>query len=344
MNIYFLILLNIFSLIYIIVILKYEKLRTFSSILVYSIIISLFIICRDFNYGDTISYTNYYISDYVYLDFEPFFSFLSSVFRYFCPDNPIYFLFFISFLTIIFMNYSLYKLLSFPKALICIWAFNSSYTFFYFTFETIRDGLAYSIVFYAFTFLIKERNIKKYLFFIFIASMFHYSYMLFIFLPLILKLNNRIVIISLMILVYFFTSVMLNVIANLDPDVFGILVRKIAVYREMNSESKTILIRNIIFIFMLPFVFKYKINNIYFKIYLFFIFILIATLPFDEINRRFLFKGTLLLLIPIVIFVFKHKLLLPFVFLVLFYFNVFLINYNAMYGLLNYKPFIEFKL
>lgn len=304
---------------------------------------SLVVANRDFDYGDTVAYKNFYLTDYKYLDFEPLFELINSFFRFFLPLDPTLYLFFIAFITIFLINYSLYTLFNYQKALLSIWAFSSFYSYFYFTFETIRDGLAYSILFYAFTFLIINNNIKKYLFLVFIASMFHYTYMIFMLLPFILKLNNKIIILSLLLSAYFSSSILLNVIAGLDQS-FGVIVKKVAIYQEMNSESKTILIRNIFFIVMLPFVFKYSINNTYSKIYLFYIFILVATLPFDEINRRFLFKGTLLLLIPIIIFVFRYKIVLVFIFFILMYFNLFLINYNAMYGLLNYKPLIELKL
>lgn len=285
---------------------------------------------RDFDYGDT---GNFYISDYVYLDLEPLFGITASWFRFF---NPTYFFFTISFFTIFILNYSLYKLFPYAKAIIIIWAFSS---FYYFTFETIRDGLAYSILFYAFTYLIIYNNILKYLIFVFIASMFHYSYMIFLLLPFIFKLESKFLIFILLLIAYFSSSILLSFISTLDPNL-GILVKKVAIYQEMSSESKTILVRNIFFLIMIPFVFKYGIN----KIYLFYAFILIASLPFDEINRRFLFKGTLLLLIPVILFSIKHKLLIPLIFLIILYFNTFLINYNAMYGLLNYKPFIELKL
>lgn len=344
MNPSYLILFNLSTLLYALISTKIDihKVLKLYVLFFHALVVALFVTMRDFDYGDTQNYANFYISDYVYLDIEPLFESLASMFRFFYPLDPTYFFFTITFLTVLILNYSLYKLFPYAMAIILIWAFSSFYSFFYFTFETIRDGLAYSILFYAFTYLVNNKNIKKYLFFVFIASMFHYTYMIFIFLPLILKLNSKIFIVVLLATAYFSSSIFLNIIAELDPSL-GILVKKVAIYQEMSSESKTILIRNIFFIIMIPFVYKYTINDIYSKVYLFFVFILVFTLPFDEMNRRFLFKGTLLLLIPIVIFVFRYKLLLPFVFLIIVYFNLFLINYNAMYGLLNYKPFIEFK-
>lgn len=345
MSAFYLILFNFIILFCAILSIKINKNMILKSgvLFLYSIIVSVFVSMRDFDYGDTLNYSSYYTTDYVYLNMEPLFEILAIIFRYYFPLDPTYFFFTITFFTVLILNYSLYKLLPYPKVLILIWSFSSFYSFYYFTFETIRDGLAYSILFYAFTHLINSENIKKYLIYVFIASMFHYTYMIFIFLPLILKLNSKTAIVILLFFAYFSSTIFLNVIAGLDPS-FGIIVKKVTIYQEMSSESKTLLIRNIFFIIMIPFVFKYAINDIYSKIYLFFIFILVFTLSFDEINRRFLFKGTLLLLIPSVIFVFKHKLLLPFIFLIWFYFNIFLINYQAMYGLLNYKPFIEFKL
>lgn len=344
MNSSYLILFNLVTLIYSGLTFRINMNRTLRVgwLTFHALVVSLFVTMRDLDYGDTLNYSNYYISDYVYLDFEPLFTFIAFIFRYFFPTEPVYFFFTITFITIVLINYSLSKLFSFPKAFILIWTFSSFFSYFYFTFETIRDGVAYSILLFAFTFLVIN-NVRKYLFLVLIASMFHYTYMIFIFLPLILKLEDKVIIFVLLIIIYFSSSILLNIIAELDPN-FGTIIKKAAVYQEMTSESRTILIRNIFFIVMLPFVFKYSINNIYSKIYLFYIFILVATLPFDEINRRFLFKGTLLLLIPTIVFVFRYKILIPFIFFVILYFNVFLINYQAMYGLLNYKPFIELKL
>lgn len=47
----------------------------------YSFFIALFINLRDYNYGDTISYVNYYIRDYKVLDFEPFYEVIKNVFK-----------------------------------------------------------------------------------------------------------------------------------------------------------------------------------------------------------------------------------------------------------------------
>jgi len=306
-------------------------------ILLYTLILSWFATQRDFQYGDTQAYYDYYMFKYKYLSFEPLFELVNFEFRQFLPNNPTPYFFSVTFVSIFLINYSLYKLFDYQKALVLIWAFSSFYTFYYFNFETIRDGLGFGILFYAFTFMINKKETFKYIVIVIIAAMFHYTYFLFVFLPLILKLENKVLIFILLIITYFSSTLLMSIIASLDPSL-GVIVNKVIAYQEMTSESKTLFVRNLFFISFLFFVWNNSPTDNYAKIYLYLIFLLAFSLPFDEINRRFLFKGTLLVLIPIVFFVFKHKLIKPFVFLIWIYFNLFLINYNAMYGLLNYEP------
>lgn len=338
MSPYYLMFLNSSLLIYIVFSMRINiKIFRIVPILVYTVILAFFTTQRDFEYGDTGAYYDYYMFKYEYLTFEPLFELLNWAFRQFLPNNPTFYFFSVTFMSAFLVHYSLYKLFDYHKALILIWSFSSFYTFYYFNFETIRDGLAFGILFYAFTFFIKREEIFKYLFFVIVSSMIHYTYLLFIFLPLFKNLENKIWIFILLLLTYFSSTILMSIIASLDPSL-GVIINKVIFYQEMTSESKTLLVRNLFFISFLFFVWKNSPTDNYTKIYLFLIFLLAFSLPFDEINRRFLFKGTLLVLIPIVFFVFKHQLVKPFVFLIWIYFNLFLVNYNAMYGLLNYEP------
>lgn len=341
---YYLVLVNLSCLVYFFIV---SAINSYSfhvlSIFFYSILMSFFITSRDFLHGDSFVYFNYYIGHSQSQKFEPAFETLKSIFLNFFPNEPVYFFFFISFLSVFILSYSIYKILPYKQALICIWMFSSFYSFYYFTFEVIRDGLGYSVLVYAFTFLIVRQDMKKYLFFVILASCIHYSNIIFLILPFFLRLRKKSFILFFFIFAYLLGNFLIDFLLGLDGTVF-LLAKKLHAYRAFSSESKTILLRNLLFITLIPFVFKYSINRVYFITYIFFCFILILTLPFDEINRRFLFKGSLLLLIPLLVFALRYKAVVPFVFFVALYFNFILINYNAMYGLLNYQPFFEIKL
>lgn len=340
MNPYYLSLFNLCTLVYFISISRIDK-KILLNILIaiYSFLAALFINLRDYQYGDTKAYYDYYVSDFDFVNFEPLYEIINYLFRIFFPTDPYYMFVFISFLTVFLINYSLLKILNTKEALITIWIFSSLFSYYYYTFEVLRDGLAFSVFLLSVVFYLKEK-IYIYFFVILLSGSIHYTYLIFIFLPIFAKIEDKKKILVLFIMVYFISTFLMTYITSLDLT-SNVILYKLAHYEVFTNESKTIFIRAIFFIIGSFFVYKYSPSQRFTDIYLFIILIIIASLSFDEINRRFLFKVTLFLLIPIVLFTFKYRLLKVLVFLIILYFNVFLINYNAMYGLLNYKPYFN---
>lgn len=305
-----------------------------------SFITALYAVQRDLNYGDTLHYVNFYLFDHDYLNFEPIFDFTARVFIKFFPEDPIYFLFFCAILTssLLFIAYK--KILGVDSSYLAYWILLSTFSFHYILFEAIRQGLSIGFLLLGVSYLVKDKDWIKYYICLFLAIGCHYSVIPFLFLPLLFLFKKQYYYYLIFIVVGVFGKFLLMKIG----DIIGITVisQKLTVYAEMTSESKTILIRNLMLIGIAPFIYKISKSRAYFNVYFLYIIMLAMTLGIDEVNRRYLFVGPIFL-IPVFWDYFKSKnngllFLIIFIFL---YFYIFLINYWSMYSILNYKPLFE---
>ncbi len=122
---------------------------------------------RDYNMANNLSVLEYYLIT----PREPGYYLLNRlVFLLF--DDFRFLIFITSFITILFFYLFFYSQNSKISLGLAVLIFSSTQYFFYF--GIIRLGLAVSIVSYGYTFLINQ-NKKKFVFFVFLASMFHFS-------------------------------------------------------------------------------------------------------------------------------------------------------------------------
>lgn len=305
-----------------------------------SFLTALYAIQRDFDYGDTLNYVNFYNYEHNYINFEPLFDWLARLFINLYPQDPVFFLFFCAFLTssLLFLSYK--KLLGLNSSYLAYWILLSTFSFHYILFEAVRQGMSIAFLLLGIAYLVKNKDWLKYYIFLFLAIGCHYSAIPFVFLPIFFFIRNK--------FSYFFIFIIIGILGKFILVKLGgflgagVISQKLEIYSEMTSESKTILVRNFMFICMAPFVYKIVKEKTYFNVYFLYVLLLAITLGIDEVNRRYLFIGPIFLL-PVVWEYFSNKkngvlLILIFTFL---YFYLFLINYWSMYGILNYKPLSE---
>lgn len=159
-------------------------------------------------------------NDYSYIYFEPGFKILISLFKSFDLDFSI-FIFTVNlittFLFFVFINkvskYSGYR------NLIVLLYFST--VFLFSNFSVLRQGIAIGIwlcsLFYC------KDNVYKYLFLVFIASLFHYSVSIFFIIPLLLSLNwniKRVLLVSIIVLIIYIAKIhWIKSISFLLPDI-----------------------------------------------------------------------------------------------------------------------------
>lgn len=308
-------------------------------LLLSSFLTALYAIQRDFNYGDTLNYVNFYRFDHSYLEFEPIFDFIARIFIHIFPQDPIYFLFFCAMLTssLLFLAYK--NIVGLHSSYMVYWILLSTFSLHYVLFEVIRQGISVSFLILAISYLIKDNNWIKYYIFLTFAIGFHYSAIPFILLPLIFIINKE----YYYYLIFIVIGLCGKFIMAKMGDLIGIgnIVNKLEIYSEMTSESKTILLRNFMLISIAPVIYRISRSRAYFNFYFLYIMLLAITLGMDEVNRRYLFIGPIFL-IPIFWDYFKiKKISLLFLIYIFVYFYLFLINYWSMYGILNYKPLFD---
>ena len=305
-----------------------------------SFVSALYAVQRDFNYGDTGNYVNFYLFEYIYIGFEPLFDLVARFFIKISPDDPLYFLFFCATITSVLFYWAYTKLVGIKSSYLAYWILLSTFSFHYLIFEVIRQGIAISLLMLGVAYLVKDNSWIKYYICLFLAIGFHYSVAPFLLLPFLFLVKKQ--------HYYFLIFIIVGVLGKFLFMKIGGLIgiigisEKLEVYSDMNSESQTIMIRNLMLIVIAPFVYKMLQSRAYFNIYFMYIMMLAMTLGIDEINRRYLFAGPVFL-IPIFWNYFKTKKngSLFFLIYIFIYFYVFLINYWSMYGLLNYKPLFE---
>ena len=320
--------------------LKSSRLLNVVFMVVSSLLTALYAVQRDFNYGDTLNYVNFYRFEYVYLNFEPIFDFIARAFIEIIPDDPFYFLFVCALTTSLLFFWAYRNLVGIKSSYFAYWILLTTFSFHYLLFEVIRQGISVGLLILGVSYLVKNNNWIKYYICLLIAIGFHSSVAPFLFLPLLFLIKKEFYYFIIFILVGILGKILLLELGNM----VGItaLSHKLEIYSEMSSESQTILIRNLMLIGITPFIYKISTSRAYFNVYFIYIILLAMTLGIDEINRRYLFLGPVFL-IPILWNYFKCKKngLLLFIIYMFLYFYVFLVNYWSMYDLLNYKPLLE---
>ncbi|ELW89808.1 MULTISPECIES: EpsG family protein [Acinetobacter] len=319
---------------------KSSRLINYVFLIISSFITAIYAVQRDFDYGDTLNYVKFYRFDHVNINFEPIFDLVARVFIKFFPDDPFYFLLFCAVITSSLFFIAYRNLVGIKSSYFVYWILLATFSFHYLLFEVIRQGISLGLLVLGISYLVRDNNWIKYYICLLVAIGFHYSVLPFLFLPLLFLIKNK--------YYYFLVFIVVGVFGKLIfmkvGDIVGItgISQKLEVYSEMTSESQTILIRNLMLIFITPLIYKISKNRAYFNIYFLYIIMLAMTLGIDEINRRYLFVGPVFL-IPILWNYFKRKrngslLMIVYMFI---YFYIFLVHYWSMYGLLNYKPLIE---
>lgn len=317
-----------------------NKVLNFVFLIILSFITTLYAMQRDFDYGDTANYVNFYQFEHIYINFEPIFDSIARFFIQISPQDPFYFLFFCAAITssLFFLAYR--NLVGIKSSYLVYWILLSTFSFHYLLFEVIRQGISIGLLLLGISYLVRDNSWIKYYIFLILAIGFHYSVAPFLFLPLLFLIKRKYYYFLIFIIVGVFGKLLFMKIG----DAIGItaISHKLEVYSEMTSESQTILARNLMLIFITPFIYKISTSRAYFNIYFMYIMLLVITLGIDEINRRYLFFGPVFL-IPVLWNYFKTKRngsLLLIIYMIM-YFYIFLINYWSMYGLLNYKPLFE---
>ncbi|MEI1692554.1 EpsG family protein [Acinetobacter baumannii] len=317
-----------------------NKALNFVFLIILSFITTLYAMQRDFDYGDTANYVNFYQFEHTYLKLEPIFDFIARVFIQVFPGDPFYLLFSCAAITSSLFLLAYRNLVGIKSSYLVYWILLSTFSFHYLLFEVIRQGISIGLLLLGISYLVKDNSWIKYYIFLILAIGFHYSVAPFLFLPLLFLIKRKYYYFLIFIIVGVFGKLLFMKIG----DVIGIteISQKLAVYSEMTSESQTILARNLVLIFITPFIYKISKSRAYFNIYFMYIMMLAITLGIDEINRRYLFVGPVFL-IPVLWNYFKTKrngslFLMIYIFI---YFYLFLLNYWSMYGLLNYKPLFE---
>lgn len=320
---------------------KLGKFLQIFTILIVALLTASFTTMRDFNYGDTAAYIDYYNFNYEYVSFEIGFTVLSEVFRYFIPENPTPFIFFCSFLGNILVLITVKRFAGHQDGILLFWMFTCTYTFYYLNFEVLRQGIAIGFLFWGLSSLVISNNWRSYLVGVLIGSTFHSSIVIFLLLPfLYLVKNNRLFIYLFIITCFlsFFISELIFLFGN-----FIYINKALEYYLIFDYNSNTILIRNFLFFLFFPLIFKNFKSKELINFYILYLFILASTFNLEEINRRFLFIGTFLFVFFAYKFFEKSRNLYILVIIFLSYFFFFLINYNAMFGLLNYSPIFKFS-
>lgn len=305
-----------------------------------SFLTALYAIQRDFDYGDTINYVNFYLFDHSYLDFEPIFDATARVFMSFTPADPTYFLFFCAMITSILFYLAYRNLVGISNSYLVYWIFLSTFSFHYLTFEVIRSGVAVGLMMLGLSYLVKDKSWIKYYLSIILAIGFHYSIIPFLLLPFLFLLKKEIHYFLLFITVGVFGKTLFMAVGNATG--LPIVTQKLEYYMMVTSESQTILLRNLILIGVTPIIYRISRSKTYFNFYFLYIMMLAITLGIDEINRRYLFVGPALLVCVFWEY-FKQKKygIWLFILYMFVYFHLFLMNYLSMYGLLNYEPIFK---
>lgn len=302
-----------------------------------SFAVGLYAIQRDFDYGDTLHYVNFYLSDHTYLSFEPLFDSIARIFMGFFPTEPVYFLFLCAMTTsmLYFMAYR--NLVGVSGSYLAYWMLVSTFSFHYLIFEVIRTGLATAFILLAVSCLIKNNSWFKYYLFVVVAIGFHYSAVFFLFLRPLLSIKKE----AYYYLILIFVGVMGKFIFIEVGSRIGlsVITDKLEYYLVATNESQTILIRNLMMASLLPIVYRVTQNKIYFNYYFLYILVLATTFGIEEINRRYLFIGPVLLIC--ILWKYLQDKIGIAVCIIFLYFHVFLINYLSMYGLLNYEPLFK---
>lgn len=302
--------------------------------------VSIYTLQRDFDYGDTLNYINFYLYDHSYLKFEPVFDFLARIFIQIFPSDPSYFLFFCASLTTLLLFLAYRNFVGIKSSYLVYWILLTTYSFHYFLFEVIRQGIAISLLMLGLSYMVKNGNWLKYYFCLILGIGFHYSLLPFVLLPLLLLINRT----YYYYLIFIFFGILGSFLILKIGNFIGLsdITHKIEIYSEMSSESHTILLRNLMLIVVTPLVYKISNSRVFFNFYFLYVVLLAMSIGFDEINRRYLFVGPIFL-IPVLWNYLKNKKngALFFLIYMFIYFYVFLINYWSMYSLLNYTPLFE---
>lgn len=306
-----------------------------------SVMVGLYATQRDFNYGDTLNYVDYYLSDHTYLKFEPLFDSIARMFMAFFPVDPLYFLFFCAIVTSMLCFIAYRNLVGVGGSYLIYWIFLSTFSFHYLVFEVIRTGLAVGFILLAISYLIKDNSWFKYYLFVILAVGFHYSAAFFLLLrPLLYIKKEMYLYILLAVLGVFGKFLFIEIGGRIG---LSNITEKLEYYLVVTSESQTILIRNLMMISLLPIIYRISRSKIYFYFYFLYTLILVITFGIDEINRRYLFMGPIFLICVLWDYLIDKKIEYTAIVIcmVFFYFHLFLINYLAMYGLLNYNPLFK---
>ncbi|MGI2830730.1 EpsG family protein [Vibrio alginolyticus] len=306
---------------------------------------------RTIYYGDTANYYDYYVNYFEIARFEYLFSQVS-LFSHYIGFDFLSYITSISILTSFLYVYSLHKVsrVCDIKVKCFIYATLSSlvfFSYFYMTFEAIRDGISTSVIILSLYYLSFNKK-KTFILLVFVSSLFHKASLLFF--PLIfigvfkkLKPNNYLI---LFILAICFSFVLKGFILNLSF-LGDKIIYLLDFYSQDRVLSKTVLIRYIlIFIISLIFLKSHKSSNeVDYKIVesiLFITIIFTFFYSFPDMYRRLLLKLEFISY-PILIMVYLNRLsgrikYFYFSIFISIYYILFMSNYYSYYMLLNIKP------
>lgn len=273
-----------------------DKIFLFLLIFIFSLLSG----CRDKTAGtDTITYIkmydglhNFYDIFFGYLSWKGayFFSFIAYMSKYYIYDNYHIFLFTISCLSITFLIMGLYKIFSFYKIkhifLYIVLFFMTYFPFLMYT-NTIRQGLAISLVIYALSFLQRKKYLYYYILII-LAIFSHKSSIAFIFFPLFFNYNSTYKYLIIPIFLYVIKYLIIKILIHIP-----FIGDKIIGYSHSFYEIKNIVIVAS-FSFMVYLVLnkhimsKYIRENIIFNFFFFILIISILFIDIPKISGRFL--------------------------------------------------------
>ncbi|MCD9504172.1 hypothetical protein GLP37_18525 [Photobacterium phosphoreum] len=219
---------------------------------------------------------------------------------------------------------------------------------YYMNFEAIRDGISSSILIFAFYYLIRGED-KKYIFIAIIAAMFHKTVFLFLFLPWLIKIEIKPKLFLFLCISLLLSSNLLVVFLTKTTLLPEAITHLFEFYSKNSSQSKTVLIRYLLIIFGMIFLYGNDKNKKYsYKVYLIFVWVILISFVFSafpDMFRRILIKVEYISYPILILGLFRVNnvdkkiilLLLSGVFYLLFF-----SDYIAFYNLINVTPLFNY--
>ncbi|MEH7437939.1 EpsG family protein [Neobacillus drentensis] len=332
-----------------------KRLR-YSALIIGALMLMVVISTRDLSYGDAGTYYKYYVAypNPVDIKFEFLFDKLIALSKLLGLSPELFFFITtaIQFALLFFGFYRLTKALNLEKYFeFIIYLFISGFTFYFQTVETIREGLALSIVVLAVA-LYVEGKLKSSIICLFISFLFHSSTIILLPLIFLRRISNKklLILTTILLITSSFIDkyiVLLAKILNLNY-----ILLRLELYRDFGGGSKTVLLRVILifvsviaFYFLIEKILPHEIENInLLKFYIYMSTFLFIAVPFQELARRNLFRFSYFIPFFVAIIIEKQEFFpkkkIPILLIILvgtfLYHNIFLQSYHAMVGLLNW--------